>query len=97
MQEAKQQGRNRFSEFASIRQVETDRRAAIEAELRRAMDTRELFLVYPPKHELQSLKPIGFEARLRWDNRWLGFVPPDEFISAAEQCGLIVGIGDWVL
>ena len=97
MYEAKQLGRNRFSEFSSILQVETDRKAAIETELRRAIDTRELFLVYQPKFDLLTLKPIGFEALLRWDNRKLGFVPPDEFISVAEQCGLIVGIGDWVL
>ncbi len=97
MYEAKQLGRNRFSEFSSILQVETDRKAAIETELRRAIDTKELFLVYQPKYELQTLTPIGFEALLRWDNRKLGFVPPDEFISVAEQCGLIVSIGDWVL
>lgn len=97
MYEAKQLGRNRFSEFSSILQVEIDRKAAIEAELRRAIETKELFLVYQPKYELQTLKPIGFEALLRWDNRKLGFVPPDEFISVAEQCGLIVSIGDWVL
>jgi diguanylate cyclase (GGDEF)-like protein/PAS domain S-box-containing protein len=97
MYEAKQLGRNRFSEFSSILQTETDRKAAIENELRRAIDTKELFLVYQPKYELQTLKPIGFEALLRWDNRKLGFVPPDEFISVAEQCGLIVSIGDWVL
>lgn len=97
MYEAKQLGRNRFSEFSSILQVETDRKAAIETELRRAIDTKELFLVYQPKYELQTLKPIGFEALLRWDNRKLGFVAPDEFISVAEQCGLIVSIGDWVL
>lgn len=97
MFEAKQLGRNRFSEFSSILQVETDRKAAIEIELRRAIDSKELFLVYQPKYEIQTLKPIGFEALLRWDNRKLGFVPPDEFISVAEQCGLIVSIGDWVL
>lgn len=97
MYEAKQLGRNRFSEFSSILQTETDRKAAIENELRRAIDTKELFLVYQPKYELQTLTPIGFEALLRWDNRKLGFVPPDEFISVAEQCGLIVSIGDWVL
>ena len=97
MYEAKQLGRNRFSEFSSILQVEIDRKAAIETELRRAIETKELFLVYQPKYELQTLKPIGFEALLRWDNRKLGFVPPDEFISVAEQCGLIVSIGDWVL
>ena len=65
--------------------------------MRRAIDTKELFLGYQPKYELQTLKPIGFEALLRWHNRKLGFVPPDEFISVAEQCGLIVSIGDWVL
>lgn len=97
MYEAKQLGRNRFSEFSSILQVETDRKAAIETELRRAIETKELFLAYQPKYELQTLKPIGFEALLRWENRKLGFVPPDEFISVAEQCGLIVSIGDWVL
>ncbi|MGI9328914.1 MAG: putative bifunctional diguanylate cyclase/phosphodiesterase [Pseudomonadales bacterium] len=97
MYEAKQLGRNRYSEFSTLLQVETDRKAAIEAQLRHAIERNELHLEYQPKYALATLRPVGFEALLRWHNPVLGKVSPDEFIAVAEQCGLIVEIGHWVI
>ncbi|MFK7915802.1 MAG: putative bifunctional diguanylate cyclase/phosphodiesterase [Pseudomonadales bacterium] len=97
MYEAKQLGRNRYSEFSSLLSLKTDRKAAIEAQLRHAIENGELYLEYQPKYDLKTMRPVGFEALLRWQNPVLGRVPPDEFIGIAEQCGLIIAIGDWVV
>ena len=97
MYEAKQLGRNRYAEFSSLLQLETDRKASLEAELRHAIENEELHLVFQPKYDLHSMLPVGFEALLRWESELLGPVGPDEFIPVAEQCGLIVPIGRWVI
>ena len=97
MYEAKQLGRNRYAEFSSMLKFETDRKAALEAELRHAIENDELQLAFQPKYDLESLEPVGFEALLRWTNHNLGTVRPDEFIPVAEQSGLIVPIGRWVI
>jgi len=65
--------------------------------LRLALDKKELFLVYQPQMDIVSGKIIGLEALLRWQHPTLGLVLPDKFIRIAENCGLIVPIGEWVL
>lgn len=69
----------------------------IESELRMALERREISLVYQPQFCAQTSNIIGVEALVRWNNKLLGFVPPDEFIGIAEKCGLIDDIGRFVL
>lgn len=97
MYEAKNLGRNRYSEFTSALQRSTSRNALIEAELRHAIERNELHLVYQAKFNPVTRQPIGFEALLRWQSAALGPIAPDDFINVAEQCGLIYPIGLWVL
>jgi diguanylate cyclase (GGDEF)-like protein len=74
-----------------------DERLLVEEQLRRALERGEFSLVYQPKIEIASGRITGFEVLLRWHNPLLGHVSPARFIPIAEQTGLIVTIGNWVL
>ncbi|AXT40485.1 GGDEF domain-containing protein [Alteromonas sp. BL110] len=76
-----------------------NRRLAITTELKRALVSQqdELSMVYQPKVDLQTMKVCSMEALIRWNNSALGFVPPDEFITIAEQAGLIEQVTTWVM
>jgi diguanylate cyclase (GGDEF)-like protein len=95
--EAKAQGRACF-QFHTPEQGEQAReRVALEADLRRALERGEFELHFQPKIDMPTRRVIGAEALLRWHHRERGMVPPDVFIGIAEDSGLIVPIGDWVL
>ena len=97
MYHAKRQGRNNFQFYATELTTRSSERLELESALRRAMDRGELELHYQPKLDLRSGRMIGAEALLRWRRQGHGMVMPDRFIPIAEDSGLIVDIGAWVL
>ncbi len=94
---AKANGRNCITVFSSDLSEEMQRRVLIEARMKHALERGEFSLVYQPKVDIASGRIVGWEALLRWNSSELGSVSPVEFIPVAEQSGLILRIGDWVL
>lgn len=97
MYQAKNDGGNsyRFHDNALINR--NDSRLCIENHLRKALENNEFSLHYQPKLNLKTQQIMGVEALLRWDNPYLGSLSPDKFIPIAEESGLIIPIGRWVL
>ena len=97
MYSAKESGCNNLQFFTKDMNAQAVERLTLESGLRLALDKKELFLVYQPQIEIATGRIIGLEALLRWQHPELGLVPPDKFIRIAENSGLIMPIGEWVL
>jgi len=97
MYNAKEKGRNNYQFFRSDMNTRAVERQFIESNLRRALEKQEFVLFYQPKVNLDTGMITGAEALLRWIHQDWGMVLPERFVKIAEDCGLIIPIGRWVL
>lgn len=97
MYDAKKQGRNNFQFYSPELTQEAMEHLAIATALRYAIQKKEFFLLYQPKFDIKTGTILGAECLLRWHGHVLGQISPEKFIPIAEESGLIIDIGAWVL
>ena len=97
MYQAKKHGRSHFQRFEARAQTAANRRSELRCALERALSRNEIIVNYQPQVAASRSRIVGFEALMRWNRGDSGPISPDEFIPLAEESGLIVELGDWIL
>lgn len=97
MYHAKDEGRSNFQYYTDKISYISTKYLQITAKLHQAVKTKDFELFYQPQVDLKSQKIVGFEALIRWPDGEGGYIPPDDFIPIAEDTGMIVEIGNWVV
>ncbi|HEY6482970.1 MAG TPA: EAL domain-containing protein [Steroidobacteraceae bacterium] len=97
MYQAKERGRNNCQIFSPVMDRRLKQKIAIEQHLRAALESGQLDVYYQPIVDVESNRVVALESLLRWKHPQYGYVPPDRFIAIAEETGLIIPIGEFVL
>jgi EAL domain-containing protein (putative c-di-GMP-specific phosphodiesterase class I) len=96
MYAVKSSGRNGVKSYSPEMTMESRRRWAIETDLHKAIERQELVLYFQPQVDVRTGRLVGAEALMRW-NRGGQLVPPNDFIGIAQECGLIIPMGEWAV
>ncbi|HEX9018950.1 MAG TPA: EAL domain-containing protein [Anaerolineaceae bacterium] len=97
MYQAKSRGKGRYEIFHTGMRDSAISRMVLENDLRSALENNEFILMYQPIVELPRQRLVGFEALVRWQHPWRGLLPPAEFLPLAEETGMILPLGQWIL
>lgn len=97
MYQAKEKGRNCYQFYSKAMNATALELLTLEQKLHKAMEQQEFVLYYQPKLDALDQRIIGLEALVRWQNAEIGFISPTQFIPLAEESGLIIPIGEWIL
>jgi len=97
MYRAKEQGRNSYQYFTPDMKTSALKQIELENHLRRALERKEFVVYYQPQFDISTGTVVGMEALIRWNRKGKGIISPDVFIPLAEETGMIISIGEWVL
>lgn len=97
LEKAKEKGKGHYHFYGNGLDCEREKRFIIESQLHRAIEKNEFFLYYQPQMNIETKKIASMEALIRWENKELGFVSPNQFIPLAERTGFIIKLDEWVI